>query len=927
MASVVVKVQDERSGRWVRLPLPTAKREDAKKVFRDVGAEISRRFEMDKFSLHWHPREVAEQTPEPPLEHVTAAEWGALVRERRASGVVTLLARPAGPASPASWVDPFWACERTDLPQLKGIAAAWYWPKALQGNAHPGATLPFNTVSIIPFSGAYPSGYGLNSGASGGIPELLRARNGSPDAPAETQAQRDAMPPQQYTTVGFTHFQASGTGSIGNYMNYMKTLPLPMSGDAFVAAGKGLNSLRHTIVGERAEPGRYACVLAESNIAAEVTAGPSVACHRYTTRSSWSEPATGGPPQHASPAGCMVVDFSAAGLLVDFFHTEQNNHTQTMVGIKATITASGTVEGTLSTPTATGQEATSSGLELHFSLSFAVDGGGAKSNGKLQFYPKKYSGTKSLSVSGDELAAMCGNAGTGVGIVIDNDGRPGAFSNTTGMRLGFSLRDIATARANVTAVDNLSFDEVLAASWREWDGAMSRIAVLDDPSTPAMQRELGLFYSTLYHSMKKPTDFTGQVPADWTIDGKPDSGYVFDLGTMWDQYKFLLPLIVSVWPDTMGKHLVEGLCALAKRFGEFPTGYTMDTSTERFDGQAIGLAHHVLGDAYYRKVEIGINWEKDVLPLMHQTFTHGEGLGFAQQGRSPSNDISHTLDLCGAALATSLIAQGAGDKATAAAMLKLTDNFENVYDKATGLLSNKKEDAYYEGTYVNYSFRQLPDMEKRIALCPGGEKQFMELMDDFFGFGADGTPKPPVVQAAVNTVGKQEWGGASYHAGESLHTFEGLCNEPDMEAPMTFAYAGRLDRLAEVITACKTYSFSPGRGGVCGNLDSGGEAGWYVWAALGIHPVPGQPIYIISVPTFATVHLRLGPTTTLQIQRVGSGAYVQSGTLAGSPLNGRGWLHVSEVHEGAAAKVLRLTMGATPNPEWGAQRPPSFKPT
>ena len=42
----------------------------------------------------------------------------------------------------------------------------------------------------------------------------------------------------------------------------------------------------------------------------------------------------------------------------------------------------------------------------------------------------------------------------------------------------------------------------------------------------------------------------------------------------------------------------------------------------------------------------------------------------------------------------------------------------NVYDKATGLLSNGKDDAYYEGTFWNYSFRQLPDMEKRIALCP-----------------------------------------------------------------------------------------------------------------------------------------------------------------------------------------------------------------
>ena len=40
-----------------------------------------------------------------------------------------------------------------------------------------------------------------------------------------------------------------------------------------------------------------------------------------------------------------------------------------------------------------------------------------------------------------------------------------------------------------------------------------------------------------------------------------------------------------------------------------------------------------------------------------------------------------------------------------------------------------------------------------------------------------------------------------------------------------YAYAGRLDRLAEVVTATKAYSFSPGRGGICGNIDSGGEAG------------------------------------------------------------------------------------------------------
>jgi hypothetical protein len=41
---------------------------------------------------------------------------------------------------------------------------------------------------------------------------------------------------------------------------------------------------------------------------------------------------------------CMVVDFSSAGLLVDFF-LPQSGHTQTMVGIEATITPVGTIEG------------------------------------------------------------------------------------------------------------------------------------------------------------------------------------------------------------------------------------------------------------------------------------------------------------------------------------------------------------------------------------------------------------------------------------------------------------------------------------------------------------------------------------------------------------------------------------------------------
>ena len=53
-------------------------------------------------------------------------------------------------------------------------------------------------------------------------------------------------------------------------------------------------------------------------------------------------------------------------------------------------------------------------------------------------------------------------------------------------------------------------------------------------------------------------------------------------------------------------------------------------------------------------------------------------------------------------------------------------------------------------------------------------------------------------------------------AGFGSHSYEGLCNEPDMAAPYSYLYAGRPDRLCEVVHGVKTYSFAPGRGGLAG---------------------------------------------------------------------------------------------------------------
>ena len=212
----------------------------------------------------------------------------------------------------------------------------------------------------------------------------------------------------------------------------------------------------------------------------------------------------------------------------------------------------------------------------------------------------------------------------------------------------------------------------------------------------------------------------------------------------------------------------------------------------------------------------------------------------------------------------------------------------------------------------------------------------MTQLDAFFGF--DRSMDDAAVQLPIDPWqevgdGSPTWVDAISDAGFARGSFEGLCNEPDMETPFAYAYAGRADRVQEVVTAVKTYSFAAGRGGLAGNDDSGGEAAWFVWASIGLFPVTGQPVYIIGSPSFARVDVRLGGGV-LVVRREGIGAFIQSGTLAGVDLGGRAWLWVDEAHA-VGNRSLVLTMGPDP-PEgrggdggdgvmWGSVPPPSFK--
>jgi len=471
------------------------------------------------------------------------------------------------------------------------------------------------------------------------------------------------------------------------------------------------------------------------------------------------------------------------------------------------------------------------------------------------------------------------NRGVGFGVVAESADNGGIME----LRIAFSLQSFARSVEGLGKASRLGFDDVRYRARRHWDSVLGKIQV-----TGGSDRDREVFYTALYHSAIKPADFRDENPFS-----KEPGPFFFDLSTLWDLYKTQLPLVMTLWPD-WGKNFVEFLSEVGRREGTFPISYLMDNTPERFTKQATGLCHMILADAQMRGIEG--DWD-EILKLLWETSRHGT----ASMGKFREfakhhivHPLSHTLDLAFANFCIAQMAKRQGDQVIYENSIPLAYHWRNGYDESTGLLRENSD--YYEGENWNYSFRFHHDMVGRIKLA-GGEEAYVELLDQFFGF-------------------------AEPRNGGRVFRFEGLNNEPDMEAPYTYLFAGRHDRTAEVVRTAMRCQFSTGRGGLPGNDDSGALSSWFVWSAIGLFPVTGLPMMLIGSPLFegATLKLHGGNFTISTINQAPDHFHVQRAWLNGRPLD-RCFLKLREFQPEAE---LILEMGPRPS-GWGSgERPPSF---
>lgn len=471
---------------------------------------------------------------------------------------------------------------------------------------------------------------------------------------------------------------------------------------------------------------------------------------------------------------------------------------------------------------------------------------------------------------------------------------------TVELRFGFSLRGTEQARANLErecGPGPMSFERRRQETATVWGRHLGAIEV----DTPSEDRRT-VFSTALYHSLIKPCLAPDESPF-WPTDGP----FAYDIATMWDIYRTQLPLLTALVPDK-AVELANALLHIGEEEGNLPIGYRMARGADRFSRQGSALAHTFFADLCRLDLE-GVDWDWALVHL-HNDLRRTYGEDFLLRGRA--HPISHTLDLAFGYWCTAVVAARVGDKALVDQFAPLAARWVNAYSARTGLL---RDSEFYEGGRWNYSFRLQHDMAARIALA-GGDEAFVGMLDRFFGFGA-----PAVTQPGV-TPSEDEMA-----AGYALDRFEGLNNEPDMEAPWAYMYAGRPDRTAQVVHDVVQQQFGTGRGGLPGNDDSGGLSSWFVWASLGLFPVAGQNVVLLNAPSWRESQVRLGNGRTLTVETAGfvepgpggPAQYVQAVYRDGELLD-RPWITGNELHAGGR---LLVELGPRPG-AWGtAHRPPS----
>src|SRR6266487_853881 len=480
------------------------------------------------------------------------------------------------------------------------------------------------------------------------------------------------------------------------------------------------------------------------------------------------------------------------------------------------------------------------------------------------------------------------------------------------VKVAISYISIANAEINLDReVGNADFTAIRNAASIAWNKRLHSIEVQGGSSD-----EKTIFYTALYHTFFHPNIFNDVNGQYLGFDGevhKLSRGQHAQYENIagWDQYRSLVRLRAILAPSETSD-LAQSLVNDAQQGdGHLPRWEQTNADSHGMNGDSADVeiaTAYAFGDTNFDTkgaLAAMINGQTKI----REGFNDYTGMGYVAD-KTADNSVVITQEYTNDDFAIAQFARALGDTANYETYLHRSANWQNVLNTESGYMQPRNSDGSWSANFN-------PTSDHGFQETNSAQSTWMEpfnlrgLFDQLGGNAA-------VVARLDNFFTKLNNGLNSLYA----H----IGNEPDIEVPWEYDFAGAPSHTQEVVRRIQTQLWTNTPGGLPGNDDGGTMSAWYVFSAIGLYPeIPGVGGFVIGSPLFSSVKIHLAGRHTLQINAPAASdttPYVQSLNLNGRPTT-KLWLSWATLKKGA---TLDFSLGSNAS-SWGSDpvdAPPSY---
>ncbi|HEX3617095.1 MAG TPA: GH92 family glycosyl hydrolase [Solirubrobacteraceae bacterium] len=496
---------------------------------------------------------------------------------------------------------------------------------------------------------------------------------------------------------------------------------------------------------------------------------------------------------------------------------------------------------------------------------------------------------------------------------------------TVQAKVGISYVSAANAKLNwQTENPGWNFNAVRRQTQDSWDQLLGKIQVGGGSYSQTQE-----FYSLLYKDFLQPnitSDVNGQfMGADLKVHSlAPGQKNQYGMYSGWDIYHSLSQLQAMLDPQSSGDMAQSQLNyysedKLLQQWGyNNLNNYVMvgdPTDSIIADEYTFG-AHNFNTKQALSDMLAEATTVNDVRP--------GEALE-QQLGYLPEDGtygccnahgyMSTLLEYDNEDLALAQFAKDMRDTPDAAMLTRRANNWENLFDPATNLLTSRLANGQFEpGVTPTFSGTFPTDGEPYVEGDP--YEYTWDVPNDypalFSLLGGDAVVKPLLEQYLSQPNG--------------FGMYAQLTNEFDFGEQFALNYAGDAAGTQKAVSNERNTLYLPGPSGLPNNDDLGANSSTFVWEMLGMYPEnSGRGTLDFASPGFPRETIRLANGHAINISAPGASPstyYVKSLRLNGRPYS-KSWVDYSTLSRGAS---LDWQLGTTPT-SWGsaaADAPPSY---